>query len=244
MSVREPPPLVLATALAVVATLSLACGASPPVPSATPTPPSAGAVQSPAQFPNATMFQIFSGVDHPVEDSIRALQLVRETKDTSQVRVIVEIMQAWGPSLRVEAVKTLTTLTGQDFGTDFDAWEDWMEWLGRQPGEYPPPEEYLKWKIILFSLIDPRYVEFLAPAEKTARIDLTELAWGGVRPDGIPDLLNAPVIPAAEARYLGSEDRVFGVSINGEHRAYPLRILNAHEMANDVLGGEPIALAY
>ena len=190
------------------------------------------------------MFQIFSGVDHPVEDSIRALQLVRETKDTSQVRVIVEIMQAWGPSLRVEAVKTLTALTGEDFGTDFDAWEDWMEWLGRQPGEYPPPEEYVKWKINLFSLIDPRYVEFLAPAEKTARIDLTELVWGGVRPDGIPDLLNAPVIPAAEARYLGAEDRVFGVSINGEHRAYPLRIVNAHEMANDVLGGQPIALAY
>ena len=39
-------------------------------------------------------------------------------------------------------------------------------------------------------------------------------------------------------------DRVFGISINGEHRAYPLRILNPHEMANDVLGGEPIALAY
>ena len=40
------------------------------------------------------------------------------------------------------------------------------------------------------------------------------------------------------------DDRVFGVSINGEHRAYPLRIVNAHEMANDWLGGEPIALAY
>jgi hypothetical protein len=32
--------------------------------------------------------------------------------------------------------------------------------------------------------------------------------------------------------------------INEEHRAYPLRILNPHEMANDVLGGVPFALAY
>ena len=38
--------------------------------------------------------------------------------------------------------------------------------------------------------------------------------------------------------------RVFGVSINGEHRAYPISIMNPHEMANDILGGEPIALAY
>ena len=39
-------------------------------------------------------------------------------------------------------------------------------------------------------------------------------------------------------------DRVFGISINGEHRAYPRWILTPHEMANDVLGGEPIALPY
>ncbi len=47
-----------------------------------------------------------------------------------------------------------------------------------------------------------------------------------------------------EADYLDPNDRVFGVSINGEHRAYPLRILNPPEMANDVVGGVPIALAY
>ena len=45
-------------------------------------------------------------------------------------------------------------------------------------------------------------------------------------------------------RILINDDRVFGVSFNGEHRAYPLRILNAHEMANDVVGGVPFALAY
>ncbi|HIC76097.1 MAG TPA: DUF3179 domain-containing protein, partial [Candidatus Poseidoniales archaeon] len=30
---------------------------------------------------------------------------------------------------------------------------------------------------------------------------------------------------------------VFGVTIEGESRAYPLRIVNAHEMVNDVVGG-------
>ena len=76
------------------------------------------------------------------------------------------------------------------------------------------------------------------------RIRLEEIVWGGVRKDGIPDLTNPPVTSAEQATYLDSADRVFGVSINGEHRAYPLRILNAHEMANDVVGGVPFALAY
>lgn len=62
--------------------------------------------------------------------------------------------------------------------------------------------------------------------------------------DGIPDLTNPPVVSAGKATYLEPLDRVFGVSLGGEHRAYPLRILNAHEMANDVVGGVPFALAY
>ena len=75
-------------------------------------------------------------------------------------------------------------------------------------------------------------------------IKLEEVVWGGVGKDGIPDLTNAPVLPATEAGYLAPDDRVFGVSLNSEHRAYPLRILNPHEMANDVLGGVHFALAY
>ena len=70
-----------------------------------------------------------------------------------------------------------------------------------------------------------------------ATIRLEEIVWGGVRRDGIPDLRFPPHVSPEEASYLESGDRVFGVSINGDHRAYPLRVLNAHEMANDIVGG-------
>jgi hypothetical protein len=40
-----------------------------------------------------------------------------------------------------------------------------------------------------------------------------------------------------------STDRVVGVSINGEHRAYPLFIVDAHEIVLDELGGTPIVVA-
>ncbi len=39
-------------------------------------------------------------------------------------------------------------------------------------------------------------------------------------------------------------DRVAGVSLGKESRAYPLKILNYHEIVNDKLGGVPIAVTY
>ena len=54
-------------------------------------------------------------------------------------------------------------------------------------------------------------------------------------PECCPPLTPTTITPA---------ELVFGVEINGDARAYPLRILDWHEMANDVVGGVPVALAY
>ncbi len=45
-------------------------------------------------------------------------------------------------------------------------------------------------------------------------------------------------------KYLVSGDWVIGVVAGGEARAYPLRVLNWHEIANDTLGGRPIAVTW
>ena len=107
----------------------------------------------------------------------------------------------------------------------------------------PPLVSYAGWKGQIYSIIDPGLGGFLYDGVKSD-IRIEEIVWGGVAKDGIPDLIDPPVISASEAEYLLPDDRVFGVSINGEHRAYPLRILNPHEMANDIVGGVPFALAY
>ena len=122
------------------------------------------------------------------------------------------------------------------------SWSWWVEWLADNP-QVSAPEGYDGWKGKLFGFIDPAMGEFMYPGVPT-NIRLEEIVWGGVRRDGIPDLQFPPFISAEEARYLDPGDRVFGVSINGEHRAYPLRVLNPHEMANDTLGGVQFALAY
>lgn len=71
-----------------------------------------------------------------------------------------------------------------------------------------------------------------------------EILAGGPQKDGIPALVDPHVIPATQASYLKPNDRVVGVVFGGEARAYPLRILVWHELANDVLGGMPIAVSY
>ena len=39
-------------------------------------------------------------------------------------------------------------------------------------------------------------------------------------------------------------EQVIGVSIGGEHRAYPIYMLSSHEIVNDVVGGKPIAVTW
>jgi hypothetical protein len=188
---------------------------------------------------------LFSGPGQTVALTLDALGNARREGDKSQVPAILEMMPFFPSSDVVNAAtETLVSLTGVDLGGIARQWHVWMEWLGRNDAEFQPPDGYLEWKISIFNLISPRYEKFLSQSDKPPRVNLWELAWGGVRPDGIPDLNNAPVIPGELQEYLLPDDRVFGVTINGQSRAYPLRIVNAHEMANDVLGDEPIALAY
>ena len=170
-----------------------------------------------------------------------ALSRISVQGDVSQVSVLVETLGYFGGSAKRSIVEVLRELTGLDHGTSESAWK---EWLGNNLADYDPPEGYADWKAAVLALTDDRFAEFLDDPDNTARIDLREVVYGGVSPDGIPDLQNPKTIPAEEADYLSGDERVFGVSINGEHRAYPLRIVNPHEMVNDSLGGEPFALLW
>lgn len=139
---------------------------------------------------------------------------------------------------RDELLEVLRVLAGEDAGREYYGW---VELLGRREDLRPAPG-YLEWKRSLLSRIDRRYGNVLFTGAP-ARIRLEEIVWGGVPLDGIPALDDPPHVPAAKAGLSGRE-KVFGVSLGGEHRAYPLRYLSWHEMANDRLGGEPIVLGY
>ena len=63
--------------------------------------------------------------------------------------------------------------------------------------------------------------------------------------DAILAILDPQFITAAEAvSQMEPSERVMGVSIDGEHRAYPLNLLSRHEIVNDTVGGKPVAVTW
>lgn len=135
--------------------------------------------------------------------------------------------------------KALNTLTGEVGNKD---WFEWMQWQQRNK-DLKTHESYLDFKSTVLYSIDPAFSRFFRP-DMEFDIKPEEIVWGGVRVDGIPALDNPKHINADQASYLKDDDEVFGVEINGETRAYPLRIMGWHEMFNDVIGGVPVSLAY
>jgi len=75
-------------------------------------------------------------------------------------------------------------------------------------------------------------------------IPAKEIRSGGPPKDGIPALADPAFVSAVDAAFLRDKDRVLGLSYNGVVRAYPIRILNYHEIVNDVLNGEGVVISY
>jgi hypothetical protein len=71
-----------------------------------------------------------------------------------------------------------------------------------------------------------------------------EIHPGGPPRDGIPALSDPKFTTATEADWLKPDDRVIGIQINSERRAYPIRILNYHEIVNDRIGDTAFAVTY
>ena len=77
-----------------------------------------------------------------------------------------------------------------------------------------------------------------------ASIDLSEIMSGGPPKDGIPSIDQPVFVSVADAVDLTPSEPVIGLTVNGESRAYPLRVLTWHEIVNDVIGGVPVAVTY
>lgn len=75
-------------------------------------------------------------------------------------------------------------------------------------------------------------------------IDLKDIWTGRPRRGSFPTINQPRFVPAANPVDLGPLEPVLSIGINGDFRAYPLRILLFHELVNDVVGGVPILVSY
>jgi len=142
------------------------------------------------------------------------------------------------PEDSTQTLHVLRELTQQDQGPH---WDDWVLWM-----QDNPTEPFAKNEVFLETFakrLDRDFKDFFYPGIER-RIRLAEVIWGGVRKDGIPALTNPDLIAADQADYITKKELVFGISINGDTRAYPYRFMDWHEMLNDTIGDVPVSLAY
>ena len=239
---------------------------APPTPDVTPAlpTPEAAATPEPTPQPPATAAPTpltEAPIPEPPFDDADVEVLLfglLQRRNSSRTRAIVDAVAAAGDqrfvAVLVELVRSnemviirgpgvpgvrnaLKALTGFNFVYT----SEWTKWYAQTNLQAPPG--FSQWKGWLLGAIDPVMTEFFQ-GEDPGKIRTEEIVWGGVRVDGIPPLENPAFRPAADVDYLEPDDLLFGVSINGDHRAYPLRILDWHELANDVVGGVPVSLVY
>ncbi len=100
---------------------------------------------------------------------------------------------------------------------------------------------------------DPRHqgqIDFWRGSGWKTNFDLSvvsygEILSGGVPRDGIPPIDAPKFVGVTEAdAWLDDREPVVVYANDGDVRAYPLQILTWHEIANDVVGGRPVAVTF
>jgi len=83
---------------------------------------------------------------------------------------------------------------------------------------------------------NPEYANWIIPKN--------EIITRGSYDDFIPSIDHPNFIPVSSADHVLPEDLVLGISIKGEYRAYPLTILNYHEVINEEFASGKVMISY
>jgi Protein of unknown function (DUF3179) len=185
--------------------------------------------------------RVYASLESGDDALARALEDLTARGDHRFVAVLIEALRASqiglldGRHYNAKVV-ALERLSGQRFGAD---WFAWVRWYQETSLGSPPGFDAYKGRIL--GRADPELATFFADgAPRRARSE--EILWSGapVEPGDTP----APGHEDAESAGLHPGEPVVGVALGGEARAYPLRWLDWHEVANDRLGGRPVAVVW
>ncbi|MEM9355259.1 MAG: DUF3179 domain-containing (seleno)protein [Pseudomonadota bacterium] len=179
-----------------------------------------------------------------------ALSEISKSKDPRIVWLISDMMRFVGqPTVQAGLANIASSLLGikppsrNHWGVVTDHLIAW---------NIPAPPDYLAAKRAIFTNFVPGWEKIFVEGD----IDWRHVSWGGVLIDDrpydktdvacncIPAADNPKVSSAKDATWLKDDDIVFGVTVNGESRAYPRRIMEVREMVNDTLGGRHLGIPY
>ncbi|MEM8840100.1 MAG: DUF3179 domain-containing (seleno)protein [Pseudomonadota bacterium] len=183
-------------------------------------------------------------------DESIALSEIADSKDPRVVWLISDLLRFVAqPQLNVALADTASKLLGKDlqgrnpWGTVTDHLIAW---------NIPAPPDYLRAKRAIYTTIVPGWDKIFTEGN----VDWRLVSWGGVLIDDrphdktddvcncIPAADNPEVVKAEDAKWPKDDDVIFGITINGEARAYPRQIMEVREMVNDTLGGRHLGIPY
>ena len=78
---------------------------------------------------------------------------------------------------------------------------------------------------------------------KVKRLD-GDRVWSLAKPDSIPAIDDPLFVSANEADFMDDDENVLGVVHDGQAKAYSLWHLDRHEIVNDHLGRDPVAVTW
>lgn len=99
-------------------------------------------------------------------------------------------------------------------------------------------------KIIVSALLFGAFWILTAFNLENTIVPREEILSGGPPKDGIPAILKPQFVGPQSADFLLDEDQVIGVEIGGIARAYPIRILNWHEVVNDTIDNTSLVVTF
>ena len=228
---------------AVTATPSASAPAAVATPAASATPAATPAVDSGPISDREALDLMNALSTSPVEAPARkALQRILAAGDQRFVAVLMEMLFARSPTVgpdRLEYADALDQLTGEMIGFDYDGW---LNWYGAS--DLVPPPGYVSWKGALLANIDERFQEFLrgrVPLGDPRRGDRLGRGARGRHPAARPARHDR-----AGGRDLGLRPGRRSSASSSTAKRAPIRwrIMDWHEMTNDIVGGVPLSLAY
>lgn len=75
-------------------------------------------------------------------------------------------------------------------------------------------------------------------------VPVNSILSGGPGKDGIPSIDSPRFVTASKASFLSADSAVLGMKYKGLTKAYPINILNWHEIVNDHFNGEPVVITF
>ncbi len=206
----------------------------------------------PADLQRAVQVAFVDSITQSVwgREQMDALRDIAASKDPRIGWIVSDLMRfAASPQLNGLLASIASDLLGKDMRTQ-NPWGTLTDHL--MAWDIPAPPGYLEVKRAIFTGLVPGWDRIFVEGD----IDWRHVSWGGVLIDDrphdktddlcncIPAADNPEVTSAAGGTWLDDDDIVFGITVNGESRAYPRRIMEVREMVNDTLGGRDLGIPY